>query len=96
MDGNSPSMRFKPGQSIVLQNATGAEVIAKPFFYTPTSGAPIRVELYTSDGVRLKCLDEAKGEYAIGEQEHRLRIKPAEKSATHASVSGSFMQSDMA
>jgi hypothetical protein len=89
-------MRFTPGKSVVLEYANGAEVVATPLFYTPYSGAGIQVELYTSDGIRLKCLDEAKGEYAIGEREQRLRIKPADKIAAQGIVPGSLMTGETA
>jgi hypothetical protein len=39
------------------------------------AGSPIRVGLYTSDGVRLQCLDEATGECSLGEHEEPLGIR---------------------
>jgi len=70
-------MGFTLRKSVVFWADNGAEVVARPFFYTEHSGAEIRVELFTDDGMRLRCVDESNGVYSLGESGKLLYLKPS-------------------
>ena len=43
-----------------------------PFFYS--NGSRLRVRLYAEDGTLIKCVDDAKGEYTLGETRIFLNV----------------------
>jgi hypothetical protein len=69
-------MGFSLCKSVVFRSDDGAEVVARPFFYTEHSGSGIKVDLFTDLGVRLQCVDEAIGAYSLGESGKLLYLKP--------------------
>jgi hypothetical protein len=57
--------KFSPGKPVALFTSEGAEILARPFFYTDQMGNGLRVELYTDDGGIVHCIDESKGIYSL-------------------------------
>jgi hypothetical protein len=71
------TLKFTPRQTIVLQSNDGAEIKAKPFFYSTTSGEGLLVELYSENGERLHVVDADRGVYSLDEAGTLLTLKTA-------------------
>jgi len=68
-------MRFRLGRRVAFLTADGVEFSAKPFFYTNGGGGRMQIDLYADNGTPLKCVDEEKGLYSLGESGKMVYLK---------------------
>jgi len=71
------TVKFTPRQTVVLQSNDGAEIKARPFFYSNVGGGGLLVELYSENGERLHVVDADRGVYSLDEAGTLLIVKTA-------------------
>ena len=67
-------MRAQLGEYVTLHFDDGTEVSARPFILTRTGNEAQCVDLYTDEGVRIRCIDEKLGHYVHGESGRVLTL----------------------
>jgi hypothetical protein len=64
--------KFTLGTLVTLFATEGAEILARPFFYTDHGGGGLQVELFTEYGDKVQCVDESRGVCLIAGKEAPL------------------------